>query len=106
MSAVADAPEAATRDDVTLQGCYHLISATSGVVLMSGRLLCRAYGYRFDHRGLVLSHKRQISRAFLESFRHSQMYEVSHIQLAVPACSNRRVAMLNSISAGQPCSHA
>ena len=57
---------------------------------MSGWLLCRAYGYRFDHRGLVLSHKRQLSRAFLESFRHSQMYEVSHDQLAFLACSDNR----------------
>ena len=38
--------------------------------------LCRAYGYRFDHRALVLSHKRQPTRTFLDYFRHSQMYEV------------------------------
>lgn len=36
----------------------------------------RAYGWRFDQRGLVASHRRQSTRAFLEAFRHSQMYEV------------------------------
>ncbi|KAK9791805.1 hypothetical protein WJX73_001133 [Symbiochloris irregularis] len=36
----------------------------------------RANGWRFHHAGLVASHRRHSTRAFLEAFRHSQMYEV------------------------------
>ena len=45
-------------------------------LLMCRVAACRAYGYRFDHRSLVMSQRKQVSRIFLENFRHSQMYEV------------------------------
>lgn len=47
--------------------------------------VCRADGWRFDHRALVASHRRASTRNFLEAFRHSQMYEVfvtERLQLA------------------------
>lgn len=53
---------------------------------------CRAYGWRFHHAALVESHRRQSTRAFLDAFRHSQMYEVfitERLQLAATGYDTR-----------------